>query len=91
MFLLLRRRAALAPTFSHSQDTQTDKTTKSTPAKDTAHDHAFTTPATLTTIMKYSLAGVAGLAALAAAQGTWPSDIVGTWSTKSNKTLTGPV
>lgn len=60
-------------------------------SKDTAQDHAFTTPATLTIIMKYSLAGVAGLAALAAAQGTWPADIVGTWSTKSNKTLTGPV
>ena len=26
----------------------------------------------------------------ALAQGFWPSDIVGTWSTKSNKTLTGP-
>lgn len=47
--------------------------------------------ATTATTMKYSLAGVAGLAALTAAQGTWPSDIVGTWSTKSNKTLTGPV
>jgi hypothetical protein len=23
-------------------------------------------------------------------QGTWPTDIVGTWSTKSNQTLTGP-
>lgn len=41
--------------------------------------------------MKYSLTGLTGLVALAAAQGTWPSDIVGTWSTKSNKTLTGPV
>ncbi|KAH9845110.1 protein rot1-like [Teratosphaeria destructans] len=29
-------------------------------------------------------------AAQAAAGGTWPTDIVGTWSTKSNKTLTGP-
>ncbi|KAK5138201.1 hypothetical protein LTR08_004896 [Meristemomyces frigidus] len=27
---------------------------------------------------------------LAAAQGTWPTDLVGTWSTKSNSTLTGP-
>ena len=37
-------------------------------------------------------AGLGGVAAaLAAAQGTWPADIVGTWSTKSNKTLTGPV
>ncbi|KAK5127795.1 hypothetical protein LTR85_004911 [Meristemomyces frigidus] len=26
----------------------------------------------------------------AAASGTWPTDIVGTWSTKSNQTLTGP-
>jgi hypothetical protein len=41
--------------------------------------------------MKYSLAGLAGLAALTTAQGTWPSELVGTWSTKSNKTLTGPV
>lgn len=68
-----------------------DNTCTKTTQTDTAHHHAFTTSATLTTIMKYSLAGVAGLAALAAAQGTWPSDIVGTWSTKSNKTLTGPV
>jgi uncharacterized protein (DUF2147 family) len=75
-----------ARSFSH-----TFKTAKAKNQKDTAHEHAFTTPATLTIIMKYSLAGVAGLAALAAAQGTWPADIVGTWSTKSNKTLTGPV
>jgi hypothetical protein len=76
--------APVAPTFSDTPD-------RTALRKDKAHDHAFTTPATLTIIMKYSLAGVAGLAALAAAQGTWPSDIVGTWSTKSNKTLTGPV
>ncbi|KAI6808986.1 hypothetical protein KC340_g18299 [Hortaea werneckii] len=29
-------------------------------------------------------------AATASSGGTWPSDIVGTWSTKSNKTTTGP-
>lgn len=36
-----------------------------------------------------SLAAALGLAARATAQ-TWPYDIIGTWSTKSNKTLTGP-
>lgn len=35
-------------------------------------------------------AGLAGLLSLSVAQ-THPPDIVGTWSTKSNKTLTGPV
>lgn len=31
-----------------------------------------------------------GLFPLASAQGTYPADLVGTWSTKSNKTVTGP-
>ena len=35
-------------------------------------------------------AGAATGAATASSGGTWPSDIVGTWSTKSNKTTTGP-
>ncbi|EMC93268.1 hypothetical protein BAUCODRAFT_36940 [Baudoinia panamericana UAMH 10762] len=36
-----------------------------------------------------SLAAALGLAASVTAQ-TWPSNLVGTWSTKSNKTVTGP-
>ncbi|OQO02637.1 hypothetical protein B0A48_12165 [Cryoendolithus antarcticus] len=40
--------------------------------------------------MRASLpASLLGLVALSSAQ-TWPFNIVGTWSTKSNKTLTGP-
>ena len=35
-------------------------------------------------------AAALSLPLLTTAQGFWPSDIVGTWSTKSNKTLTGP-
>jgi len=39
-----------------------------------------------------SLAAALPLLTLTAAQstGTYPNNIVGTWSTKSNKTLTGP-
>ncbi|KAF2864532.1 ROT1-like protein [Piedraia hortae CBS 480.64] len=33
---------------------------------------------------------LAALVVLASAQNTWPYDIIGTWSTKSNKTITGP-
>jgi hypothetical protein len=33
----------------------------------------------------------ASLVAFSAAQGTWPTNIVGTWSTKSKSTVTGPV
>lgn len=41
--------------------------------------------------MRTSIAtSLAGLAAVASAQ-TWPYNLIGTWSTKSNKTLTGPV
>lgn len=41
-------------------------------------------------LLYHSLAAALPLLSLSAAQ-TWPSDIVGTWTTKSNKTITGPV
>lgn len=37
------------------------------------------------------LGSAAAQTTTATASGTWPTDLVGTWSTKSNKTLTGPV
>ncbi|KAK4499247.1 hypothetical protein PRZ48_009760 [Zasmidium cellare] len=40
-------------------------------------------------LLYYSLATFLSVASLSNAQ-TWPTNIVGTWSTKSNKTLTGP-
>ena len=43
-----------------------------------------------TMLLYHSLAAALPLLSLSAAQ-TWPSDIVGTWTTKSNKTITGPV
>lgn len=41
-------------------------------------------------LLYHSLAAALPLLSLSVAQ-TWPSDIVGTWTTKSNKTITGPV
>lgn len=42
--------------------------------------------------MRRTLAlAAAGLGLIASSQAALPSDIVGTWSTKSGKTLTGPV
>ncbi|KAI6805309.1 hypothetical protein KC367_g8000 [Hortaea werneckii] len=52
-----------------------------------------TTPAAVAgaaTTTAAAAAGAATGAATASSGGTWPSDIVGTWSTKSNKTTTGP-
>lgn len=41
-------------------------------------------------LLYYSLATFLSVASLSNAQ-TWPYNLIGTWSTKSNKTLTGPV
>lgn len=45
---------------------------------------------TATMLLYYSLATFLSVASLSNAQ-TWPQNLIGTWSTKSNKTLTGPV
>lgn len=42
-------------------------------------------------LLYYSLALALGLASDPVLAQTWPYDLIGTWSTKSNKTLTGPV
>jgi len=42
-------------------------------------------------LLYWSLATALHLLAAPAAAQTWPFDIIGTWSTKSNQTLTGPV
>ena len=41
-------------------------------------------------LLYHSLAAGISLVIGTSAQ-TWPTDLVGTWSTKSNQTLTGPV
>lgn len=41
--------------------------------------------------MRYSLAAAVAASTLVAAQQTSAPNLKGTWSTKSNKTLTGPV